>query len=70
MWDIPTNQLNGVLTIYTKTGLEVIQKTITANEALSWDGKNKNEVIQTGYFIFTINYEDGSFLKGGITVTQ
>ncbi len=70
VWEIPTANVAGVLTIYTKTGLEIIQKIIPANESSTWDGKNSANEIQAGYFIFTINYEDGNFLKGGITVTQ
>ena len=70
VWEIPTASVSGVLTIYTKTGLEIVRKTLPAGEVTTWDGKNSADEIQAGYFIFTINYEDGSFLKGGITVTQ
>ncbi len=70
VWEIPTISVSGVLTIYTKTGLEIVRKPLPAGEVTTWDGKNSANEIQAGYFIFTINYEDGSFLKGGITVTQ
>lgn len=70
VWEIPTSNVAGVLTIRTKTGLEILHKKLLANEATTWAGKNEQNEIQTGYYIFTIYYEDGSFLKGGITVTQ
>ena len=69
-WEIPLSTSTGVLIIYTKTGKEIIQKTLPANEVTNWNGLNRNNEIQIGYFIFTITYEDGSYLKGEITVTR
>ena len=70
LWNIPMKDKDGTLKIYTKAGTPILEKNIESKSKLTWDGQTSNGLAPTGYYIFVINYTDGTVLKGSITITQ
>ncbi len=69
VWNIPVTDKAGKLTIYTKSGTPIYQMDLKRNTAATWNGIDKYERLEAGYFIFVIEYEDGEVLKGSVTIT-
>ena len=46
------------------------QKTISANTANSWSGMGIGNQVIPGYYIFVINYADGTVKRGSVTIVQ
>jgi len=69
VWNIPMTDKAGKLTIYTKSGTPIYQMDLKRNSAATWNGIDKYERLEAGYFIFVIEYEDGEVLKGSVTIT-
>ncbi|MBO9703595.1 MAG: SprB repeat-containing protein [Sporocytophaga sp.] len=69
VWNIPVTDKAGKLTIYTKSGIPIYQMDLKRNTATTWNGIDKYERLEAGYFIFVIEYEDGEVLKGSVTIT-
>lgn len=70
IWSIPSFTESGILTIRNTAGNIVLEKEIPASETTTWDGKNKNGEIETGYFLFFIQYKSGSKQKGSVTLVR
>lgn len=69
VWNIPVTDKSGKLTIYSKAGTPIYQMNLKNNIQNSWNGKDKYERLEAGYYIFVIEYEDGMVLKGSVTIT-
>ncbi|WP_028981103.1 hypothetical protein [Sporocytophaga myxococcoides] len=69
VWNIPVTDKAGKLTIYTKSGTPIYQMDLKRNTVATWNGIDKYERLEAGYFIFVIEYEDGEVLKGSVTIT-
>lgn len=69
VWNIPVTDKAGKLTIYTKSGTPIYQMDLKRNTAATWNGIDKYERLEAGYFIFVIEFEDGEVLKGSVTIT-
>lgn len=70
VWNIPISERSGDLIIYDKTGQIYLQKRLTGGVSESWDGHSRNGELRTGYFIFTIRYDDGSSINGSVTIVR
>jgi len=60
----------GILIIYSKDGDTHYSKHFSKNENLQWNGASNNGVNETGYYIYTIKYKDGTSIQGEVTVTR
>lgn len=69
VWEIPGSDKSGKLTIYSRAGTPLYEKSLSAHTNDTWNGRNKYDQIEAGYFIFVIEYEDGTVLKGSVTIT-
>jgi hypothetical protein len=69
VWNIPVTDKSGKLTIYSRTGTLIYQMDLKKNTAATWNGADKYDRLEAGYFIFVIEYEDGEVLKGSVTIT-
>ena len=70
-WEIPNDkQKNGKITIYSKAGAVVYIYNFNINEQLSWNGNSSNgELLKPGYYIYTLEYQDGSIKQGSVTIS-
>lgn len=69
IWNIPKADKPGTLTIYSKSGVPIYQMDLKKDTPATWNGIDKYERLEAGYFIFVIEYEDGEVLKGSVTIT-
>lgn len=69
-WIIPTESASGKISIHSRTGMIVFSTSFERDEALNWNGRSENGEINVGYYTFEIQYTDGTYQKGSITVTQ
>lgn len=69
-WHLAPKSVAGKLEIYDKGGVLYFQKTISANTANSWSGMGIGNQVIPGYYIFVINYADGTVKRGSVTIVQ
>ena len=73
LWDnIPTESgKSGIIRIYNRPGQLVFQLKFDGSSALTWNGINlKNESLPMGLYPFRIDYDDGSFFEGTVTIKR
>lgn len=70
VWEIPTSEENGKITIYTRSGTPVYEKQLLAKEISTWDGAGNSGSLPAAYYIFVIEYNNGSRTKGSITISK
>lgn len=70
VWEIPSSEKNGKITIFTRNGSVVYEQQLYADEPSTWDGYGNNGSMPAGYYIFVIEYRDGDQLKGSITISE
>lgn len=69
VWEIPVSEKGGKLKVYSRAGTPLFEKSLSANTKETWNGRNKYDRIEAGYYIFVIQYKDGTVLKGSVTIT-
>lgn len=69
-WDLREYDKSGTITIYQKNGQKLYEQKVQAFDKFRWDGRNSLGQITDGYFIFVFTFDDGSVVKGEITVTK
>ena len=69
-WAIESYKAAGQLEIYNKGGVLQYQEHLDANSSNEWTGVGLNSQILPGYYIFVINYADGTTQKGSVTIVQ
>ncbi|WP_018344358.1 hypothetical protein [Cytophaga aurantiaca] len=62
--------VEGQIEIYDKAGVLYYQRAIHAMVAFKWSGMGNGNQIIPGYYIFVINYADGTSKRGSITIVQ
>jgi len=70
VWQVPVSENSGTLTIFDKSGSLYSQKELAAGSQETWDGHSQQGELKTGYFIFTINYTNGTTINGSVTVIR
>ncbi|MBO9701398.1 MAG: hypothetical protein J7604_14410 [Sporocytophaga sp.] len=65
---MPVYEKSGNLSIFDKTGKLYYQQSIPAREKFMWNGLSNSGELIAGYYVFVIQYEDGSDEKGSITI--
>ncbi len=65
---MPVYEKSGNLSIFDKTGKLYYQQSIPAGEKFMWNGLSNSGELIAGYYVFVIQYEDGSDEKGSITI--
>lgn len=69
-WEIPTHSSAGTITIFDKSGNVYFRKELNANALENWSGQSSDGKLETGYYLFTISYADGTTSKGSISIVQ
>lgn len=69
-WEIPTYSSSGTITIFDKSGNVYFHKELNANDVENWSGQSAEGKLETGYYLFTISYADGTTSKGSISIVQ
>jgi hypothetical protein len=69
-WEIPTYKHSGTLILYDNGGNVYFTEEIGAGEKIQWSGLSKNGESKTGYFLFVINYKDGTNKHGSVTIVR
>lgn len=69
-WLGPVLTAEAKLSILDKKGMLVYSKQIHAGEVCTWSGYSQSGTLVFGYFVFVLEKEDGSVVKGSITVTE
>jgi len=69
-WEIPDSEQDGTLKIYDNAGTLYFWKEIQAFEKEHWSGRSMNGEQKQGYFLFEIQYKDGSSAQGSITLVK
>jgi len=70
VWQIPISENSGTLSILDKSGNVYLQKQLNAGTQETWDGYSQHGELKIGYFIFTINYNNGTTVTGSVTVIK
>ncbi len=70
-WEVPTKQdKNGKLTILDKSGQVVYTHPFDTAEQLIWNGSSQNnQTLLPGTYVYMIDYQDGLFEKGNVTLS-
>jgi len=70
-WNVPIeSEKRGVFSVMDKSGTIQFKKPFEKNEILHWDGNSTNGVLlKIGLYLYHIDYEDGSFEQGTITLS-
>jgi len=69
-WEIPSHSFSGTITIFDKSGNVYFRKELSANTLENWSGQSADGKLETGYYLFTISYADGTTSKGSISIVQ
>lgn len=69
-WALPIYNTYGTLTIYGKAGNIVFTTGIDADTQTEWNGYQSDGELLSGYYIFTIEYDNGKLIKGNVTITE
>lgn len=69
-WEIPFSEQDGVLKIYDNAGTLYFWKEIQGFEKEQWSGRASNGDQKQGYFLYEIQYKDGSSAQGSITLVK
>jgi hypothetical protein len=69
-WDIPSSKNSGTLILYDESGNVYFTQQISSGAKEQWSGQSKNGEVKTGYFLFTINYNDGTTRQGSVTIVR
>jgi hypothetical protein len=69
-WEIPSYKNSGTLILYDEGGIVYFTEEIGAGAKQQWSGQSKNGDIKTGYFLFVINYKDGTSKHGSVTIVH
>lgn len=69
-WEIPTHSSSGTISIFDKSGNVYFRKELNANALENWSGQSADGKLETGYYLFTISYADGTTSKGSISIVQ
>jgi hypothetical protein len=69
-WEIPSYKNSGTLILYDEGGIVYFTEEIGAGEKQQWSGQSKNGEVKTGYFLFVINYKDGTSRQGSVTIVR
>ena len=67
--EFPKYEKSGVLTVFDKRGNVKFETLIESHQTLEWLGIANEGMLIAGYYLFTIQYEDGAMQKGSITIT-
>jgi hypothetical protein len=70
VWDIPTSPLHGTLTIYEKTGNMYFSRELGAGAQEHWSGQSMEGELKTGYFLFSIHYDNGTRKQGSVSIVR
>lgn len=69
-WEIPSSEQDGVLKVYDNAGSLYFWKEIQAFDKEHWSGRASNGEQKQGYFLYEIQYKDGSSAQGSITLVK
>jgi hypothetical protein len=69
-WEIPVSSQNGTLRIHDVNGALYFEKEVRAHDKESWSGQSLHGEQKSGYFPFEIQYQDGSSIRGTITLSK
>ena len=69
-WEIPTHSSSGTISIFDKSGNVYFRKELNANALENWSGQSADGKLETGYYLFTISYTDGTTSNGSISIVQ
>lgn len=69
-WKVPAYKARGNIVIRDQNGSIYLQKTLAAGRSWPWDGKGSNGRIKSGYYLYEINYHDGTTKRGSITIIR
>lgn len=69
-WEMPTHSASGTISIFDKSGNVYFRKELNANALENWSGQSLDGKLETGYYLFTISYADGTTTKGSISIVQ
>lgn len=70
VWNIPISENSGTLIIHDKAGDLYLQKELNAGTQESWDGYSQQGELKAGYFIYTINYKNGTLVSGSVSIVK
>lgn len=69
-WVGPVVAKASKLNILDKRGTLVFNQQLAVGETCTWSGHNSSGTVLSGYFVFVLEQEDGTMIKGSITVTE
>ncbi|MBC7389222.1 MAG: SprB repeat-containing protein [Opitutaceae bacterium] len=69
-WEIPLTKLNAELTIKDNAGNTYFSTIIPAGSQEYWTGMSVNGELKPGYYLYLIQYADGSINQGSVTIVQ
>lgn len=68
VWEIPSYSSKGTLIVYDELGNVYFRTEIAAEAEVTWSGYSAKGELKTGYFPFSINYEDGHKKQGSVSI--
>ncbi|MBC7389876.1 MAG: hypothetical protein H7329_11730 [Opitutaceae bacterium] len=69
-WEIPSAKINGELSIKDNAGNTYYSANIQADSQEYWTGMSATGELKPGYYLYLIQYVDGSVNQGTVTIVQ
>lgn len=68
VWEVPLEWGAGQLSIYDASGNKIFSKKILKDTQESWTGLSQTGNILPGYYLYVMEMEEGTIVKGSITI--
>lgn len=69
-WPIPVHTTEGELVILDKTGNVYFSIVLPSGVQEQWSGQSLDGELKTGYFVYHLKYQDGTFKQGTVTIVR